>query len=197
MGFDLVYPAEAAPLYPLPTAGRPGQVPEPSGEILPLVEESGIVYGRAARPWCHSGVKALHPVVHLHIIDRMGRIYLQKRALTKDLLPGYWDTAVGGHVSYGEGALEALYRESSEELGLKAFNPVFLGKYVWETKRDKELVLIYACVGHPDLTPNTDEVSEGRWWTVEDLEKAMGKKRLTPNYEAEFQRIRAQLLALL
>lgn len=197
MAFDLIYPADAAPLYPLPTAGSPGQTPEPSGEILPLVDENGIVYGRAGRPWCHSGVKALHPVVHLHIIDRLGRIYLQKRSLTKDLLPGYWDTAVGGHVCYGEGVLEALYRESSEELGLRAFNPVFLGKYVWETKRDKELVLIHACVGHPELKPNADEVSEGRWWTAEDLDKAMGKKLLTPNFEAEYQRIRTQLLALL
>ena len=82
------------------------------------MEPSGLVYGRATRDWCHSGSKVLHPVVHLHIVDRFGNIYLQKRAMTKDLLPGYWDTAVGGHVTYGEQAVEALYREAAEELGL-------------------------------------------------------------------------------
>ncbi len=197
MLFDLVYPSTPAPLYPLPSAEHPGRREKPTGERLPLVEASGLVYGQAARSWCHSGARALHPVVHLHIIDREGRLYLQKRAMTKDLLPGYWDTAVGGHVSYGEQAIEALYREASEELGLQAFNPVLLEKYVWETRRDCELVIVYACVGHPDLHPDQDEVEEGRWWDFKALEKAMGTDTLTPNFEAEFTRIRSRLLALL
>ena len=41
------------------------------------MEPSGLVYGRATRDWCHSGSKVLHPVVHLHIVDRFGNIYLQ------------------------------------------------------------------------------------------------------------------------
>ena len=197
MPFDLVYPVEPAPLYPLPSVAHPGRRPVPSGEMLPLVEESGLVYGQAARSWCHSGVRKLHPVVHLHIIDREGRLYVQKRARTKDLLPGYWDTAVGGHVAYGELALEALYREASEELGLQAFNPVLLEKYVWETRRDCELVLVYAWVGHPVLHPDNAEVEEGRWWTFEELDSAIGTDTLTPNFEAEFTRIRSRLLAML
>ncbi|MBP5483866.1 MAG: NUDIX domain-containing protein [Bacteroidales bacterium] len=165
--------------------------------MLPLVELSGLVYGQATRAWCHSGSKALHPVVHLHIIDRMGRIYLQKRSRTKDLLPGYWDTAVGGHVTYGEQALEALYREAAEELGLHGFNPIFLDNYVYQTQRDSEFVLIFAMVGHPDLDPDNAEVSEGKWWTMEEIDAAIGKGVLTPNFESEFSRIRASLLALL
>ena len=197
MLFDLVYPLEPAPLYPLPSAERPGRRDIPSGEMLPLVQESGLVYGQATRAWCHSGVQLLHPVVHLHIIDREGRLYLQKRSMEKDLLPGYWDTAVGGHVTYGELAMEALYREAAEELGLQAFNPILLEKYVWETRRDSELVLVYAWVGHPDLDPDNAEVEEGRWWSFEALDDAIGTDTLTPNFEAEFTRIRSRLLALL
>ena len=33
----------------------------------------------------------LHPVVHLHIINRLGQIYLQQRGAHKDLLPLRWD----------------------------------------------------------------------------------------------------------
>ena len=165
--------------------------------MLPLIQPGGLVYGQACRKWCHSGSGALHPVVHLHILDRFGRLYLQKRAITKDLLPGYWDTAVGGHITYGEQVLEALYREAAEELGLQAFNPQELGSYIYETGRDREFVFIFAMVGHPDLSPDNAEVSEGRWWTFEELDQAMGKHILTPNFETEFARIRAQLLALL
>ncbi len=194
---DILYPLEPAPVFPRPSVNRPGKPAVPKGEMLPLVELSGLVYGQATRTWCHSGSKALHPVVHLHIIDRMGRIYLQKRSRTKDLLPGYWDTAVGGHVTYGEQALEALYREAAEELGLHGFNPVFLDNYVYQTQRDSEFVLIYAMVGHPELDPDNAEVSEGKWWTMDEIDAAIGKGVLTPNFESEFSRIRASLQALL
>ena len=196
--FELVYPLDPAPLYPRPSAEHPGPLPPPATtEMLPLVEPSGLVYGQATRAYCHSGSKVLHPVVHLHLIDRFGQVYLQKRSLSKDLYPGRWDTAVGGHVSYGELAQEALYREAAEELGLTAFNPVFLGNYVYETERDCEYVVMYAAVGHPALHPDNAEVSEGRWWTPEEIAQAQGKSVFTPNFEQEYLRIRTQLESLL
>lgn len=198
--FDLVYPSEPAPVYPRPSSDRPGKQPLPQGEVLPLIEPNGVVYGQASRAWCHStpqGCRALHPVVHLHIIDREGRLFLQKRSMNKHRLPGYWDTAVGGHVSYGELGQEALYREAAEELELYAFNPVFLGSYPFETGRDYEFVMIYATVGHPDLHPDNPEVSEGRWWSFQELDEAIGQGILTPNFEHEFLRIREKLKALL
>jgi isopentenyldiphosphate isomerase len=195
--FDLVYPASPAPIYPRPSIDHPGKPVMPADEMLPLIEPNGLVYGQASRAWVHSGVLVLHPVVHLHILDRDGKVYLQKRAMNKDLLPGYWDTAVGGHISYGETVPEALFRETSEELGLSAFNPVFLEAYEYQTKRDREFVCVHAMVGHPTLHPNVAEVSEGRWWNIPELEEAMGKDILTPNFESEFQRIKDKLLAML
>ena len=194
---DLVYPSEPAPVYPRPSVDAPGLPSVSSEEMLPLVEPSGLVYGQATRAWCHGGAKPLHPVVHLHLVDRLGRIFLQKRSMLKDLLPGYWDTAVGGHITYGELAEEALYREAAEELGLTAFNPVALEAYIWQTERDNEYVFVHAMLGHPELHPNAAEVSEGRWWTFEELDRATGQNVLTPNFESEFGRIRKQLQAML
>ena len=124
--FGLIYPVSPAPLLPLPSADNPGEVLRPGGEMVPVVEANGLVIGQATRLSVHNGSKLMHPVVHLHIINRAGMLYLQKRSMSKDLLPGRWDTAVGGHVDYGEGLEEALYREASEELGFKDFNPVYL-----------------------------------------------------------------------
>ena len=194
---DLLYPADPAPLYPRPSIHRPGKQPVPKGEKVPLVEPSGLVYGQATREWCHGGSKALHPVVHLHIIDRFGRIYLQKRSLTKDFLPGYWDTAVGGHITYGEQAEEALYREAAEELGIQAFNAIPIESYIYETDRERELIFVYAMIGHPNLDPDNGEVSEGKWWSVEELESAREKDILTPNLRSEFLRVKDRLLSLL
>lgn len=195
--FDLFYPSSPAPVYPRPSADNPGRPAVPAGEMLPLVEEDGIVYGQAPRAWCHSGTTALHPVVHLQIMDREGNVYLQKRSMIKHRWPGRWDMAVGGHVSYGERILETLYREAAEELGLTEFNPSYLGKYIFETKRDRELVVVFAFIGHPNLNPDNAEVTEGRWWTPAEIDAALGKGIFTPSFEEELTRVREKLLAML
>lgn len=169
----------------------------PDVEVFPVVTPDGVVIGRATREYCHNGSKLLHPVVHLHLIDRDECIYLQKRSMTKDIQPGKWDTAVGGHVMYGESILEALYRESFEELALTDYNPVYLGSYCYNTGRDMEFVNIFAAVGHYNVTPDHNEVDEGRWIPLDKVEEMAKKKQLTPNFYSEFQEIRQKLLALL
>jgi isopentenyldiphosphate isomerase len=161
------------------------------------MEPSGLVIGRSTREYCHGGAKPLHPVIHVHIIDRFSRIYLQKRSMKKDIQPGKWDTAVGGHVSYGESIVEAVFREAYEELRLIEFNPIHIETYQFESPVEKEMVSIFAAVGSYELAPDLDEVDEGRWWPVEEIDANMGKGVFTPNFESEFQMIRKQLLALL
>ena len=193
---ELVYPYDLAPVVPAPTADSSVERPAVT-EWFPVVEPSGLVVGRAARQYCHSGAKPLHPVIHIHVIDRMSRIYLQKRSMLKDIQPGKWDTAVGGHVSYGESVLEAVYRETSEELRLVNFNPVYIETYEFESPIEREMVSVFAAVGSYELQPDMDEVDEGRWWELADIDAAIGKGVFTPNFESEFTMIRSSLLALL
>lgn len=193
---ELVYPYDIAPVIPAPTADSASMTARAS-EWFPVVEPSGLVIGRSTREYCHSGAKPLHPVIHVHIIDRYSRIYLQKRAMHKDIQPGKWDTAVGGHVSYGESLMEAVYREASEELGFSEFNPLHLKTYEFESQIERELVNVFAAVGSYRLYPDHDEVDEGRWWDIADIESGIGKGIFTPNFESEFQMIGKSLLALL
>ena len=193
---DLIYPYDLAPIVPAPTAGS-SVVQGQGSEWLPVVQPSGLVVGRALRGYCHSGAKPLHPVIHIHIIDRYSRIYLQKRPMHKDIQPGKWDTAVGGHVSYGESLLEAVYREASEELNLTEFNPIHLETYEFESSVEREMVNVFAVVGSYELRPDPEEVEEGRWWELSEIDSSLGKDVFTPNFESEFQMIRKSLLALL
>ena len=193
---ELIYPLDSAPIIPSPTADSTVEKVD-AGEWFPIIEPCGLVIGRATRKYCHSGAKPLHPVIHIHIIDRFSRIYLQKRSMSKDIQPGKWDTAVGGHVSYGESILEAVYREASEELGLMEFHPIYLEAYSFESSVEMEMVNVFAVVGSFDLHPDFDEVDEGRWWELSDIDASMGKGIFTPNFESEFTMIRKSLLALL
>lgn len=193
---ELIYPAGLAPIVPPPSVGDAG-TPRRKSEMFPVIEPNGMVTGRAERAYCHSGAKPLHPVVHIQILNRFGQLYLQKRSMHKDIQPGKWDTAVGGHVSYGESVLEAVFREAYEELGFMDFNPIGVKSYVFESEIEKELVNVFAAVGNFDLHPDHDEVDEGRWWDFSEIESNIGKGIFTPNFENEFCEIRNILSALL
>lgn len=196
---ELVYPVEIlAPLVPaVSSASASRRKKSENREMFPIVREDGTVVARAERSYCHSAAAPLHPVVHLHVIDRQQHLYLQKRSRNKDIQPGKWDTSVGGHVIYGESIMEALFREAAEELGLKNFNPVYLGSYVSESDIEKELVNIFVIVGGFSPVPDGDEVEEGRWWTFKEIDKALRNGIFTPNFVLEFKKIRKQLLSLL
>lgn len=165
-------------------------------EIFPLVNEEGNVVGKATRGECHSGSKLLHPVVHLHVFNSHGDIYLQRRPDWKDIQPGKWDTAVGGHIDYGEMPEEALRREVREELGITDFEPEFIGKYVFESKRERELVYVNRTVYDGPIQPSAEELDGGRFWTMQEIREAMGKGMLTPNFESEFKKFFKNYLPL-
>ncbi len=158
-------------------------------EYFPLVDEWGNVIGKATRQECHSGSFLLHPVVHLHILNNRGELYLQKRVMNKDIQPGKWDTSVGGHVDFGEKIEEALKREVREELGIVDFEPVFMLRYQFRSEQEAELVHSYYAIYDGAVHPDPTEISEGRFWSINEIKENTGLDIFTPNFENEFQLI--------
>ena len=157
-------------------------------ELFPLVDEEGNIIGAATRGECHSGSRLLHPVVHLHVFNSRGELYLQKRPAWKDIQPGKWDTAVGGHVDLGESVEQALRREVREELGITDFTPQRVTHYVFESVRERELVFTYKTVYDGPVCPS-DELDGGRFWPVEEIRANLGKGVFTPNFEGEIEKV--------
>lgn len=163
-------------------------IPESPQELLPLVDPAGNVIGKATRTECHNGSMFLHPVVHLHVFNEKGELYLQKRPMWKDIQPGKWDTAVGGHVDFGEDIYTALLREAREELGINAEGNELVQMYEFHSEREHELVYAHKIVYDKDITPS-EETDGGRFWTMQEIRDAIGHGILTPNFEQEFMRL--------
>ena len=157
-------------------------------ELLPLVDENGNITGAATRGECHNGSMMMHPVVHLHVFNSKGELYLQKRPEWKDIQPGKWDTAVGGHIDLGGHVEQALFREAGEELGIEGFTPEALPQYVFRSACECEMVYPYKTVYDKDIRPS-EETSGGRFWSMDEIRESIGKGILTPNFEQEFKKL--------
>jgi len=158
--------------------------------MLPVVNEKGEFIKLVPRKVCHDGESMLlHPVIHLHIINGDRHIFLQKRSSKKDIQPGRWDTSVGGHVDPGETTEEALVREAGEEAGLYDFDYELIGKYIWKSDRERELV--HSFITRDEQIPVTDpeEIEEGRFWTISQIEENLGSGIFTPNFEYEYRHV--------
>jgi isopentenyldiphosphate isomerase/intracellular septation protein A len=163
-------------------------------EWFPIVNNEGRVTGKAPRSVCHDGKSMLlHPVIHLHIFNKAGKLYLQKRSMNKDTQPGRWDTSVGGHIGQGETVTQALIRETREEVGLEGFTSMFLGSYIWESSHERELVNAFSTVSEASLKIDRDEIDDGRFWSLQEIRNNLGKEVFTPNFEHEFRMLISKL----
>lgn len=158
-------------------------------EWLPLVNEKGDVIGKAPRSVCHSSKEYLHPVVHLHVINRKGEFFLQLRPINKKVQPGKWDTSVGGHIAFGENLEASLQREALEELGIKDFKAELAGNYIWESDIERELVFCFITHYDGPIDTHKEELAGGRFWSRTEINENLGKNIFTPNFEEEYKKV--------
>jgi isopentenyldiphosphate isomerase len=163
-------------------------------EWLPIVDTEGKITGKAPRSVVHSNPELMHPVVHLHIFDKNKRLYLQKRPMNKLVQPGKWDTAVGGHVAFGETIEKALERETKEESGLENLKVTHFSSYIWKTEIETEMVFMFLTQTSEEPKPDPSEIEEGKFWSIAEIKKNLGKEIFTPNFEHEFAMLQGKVI---
>lgn len=142
-------------------------------EIYDVVDMNDRVTGQATRKKIHEQ-QLIHRSVHIFVFNPEGFLFLQKRALSKDENPGFWDTSSAGHVDSGENYLTAANRELTEELGIsEPLHPFMRIKACAESYW--EHVAAYTCTTRQTITINPDEISEGRYWSLNEISATLKK----------------------
>ncbi len=150
--------------------------------MFDIVDEDNNVIGVAPRSECHGDPSLIHRTAHVVVYHSNGSILLQKRSNSKDLLGGFWDTAVGGHLDLGETFEQGARREMNEELGLDYDYPMeFLCNWKIRNDVESENVSIFkvVCDGPFEFEPR--EIDEVRFWSREELEDRSNYADFTPN----------------
>jgi len=145
-------------------------------ELLDVVDEHNQVIGQATRGECHSQ-GLMHRSVHIFLLNDDGHLYIQKRSAHKDTFAGAHDSSVAGHVDAGEGYYDCAIREMGEELGLSAdqVELVQVGELGPSEDNGFEHVRFYLARTTHTPQPNPEEVAEGYFLTLDQVEDLIGQ----------------------
>ena len=159
-------------------------------EYLDIYDASGRCVGRALRSECHGNPALLHRTAHVVVIRPAdGALLLQKRSRSKDIQPGRWDTAVGGHLACGESYEAGAARELREELGVSGA-PEFLFDSAIRNEIESEDTRVFGLRHGGPFVFDPAEIDEVRFWTREELEDPAARREFTPNLIRELETLR-------
>lgn len=122
-----------------------------------------------------------HNTIHLWLYTKKGEILLQQRSHKKAIHPLLWDVSAAGHIDAGESFLNAVLRETKEEIGLtlqpkeltKIGTKLHESSYANGTIQDNEFHQVYIAelkVNLSDLKPQEDEVEALKLVSFNDFE---------------------------
>lgn len=112
-----------------------------------------------------------HLVVHVWIRNSKGKWCISQRSASRPTFPLKWES-VGGSVTAGEDSLTGALREAKEEIGVD-LDPTqgrLINSTVREHFQDIKDDWLFLYDGEINLAnATTDEVSDIRWMTVEEI----------------------------
>jgi isopentenyldiphosphate isomerase len=138
-------------------------------ELITVVDEyDNFIENRPRKEVHQLGLR--HRAVHILVFNDANQVFLQKRALTKDVNAGLWDTSAAGHVDAGESYDACAHRETIEELGVCVDDSLsFLFKLPAIPETGMEFVQVYRCQHNGPFTLEVGEIDDGQWFDIQKV----------------------------
>jgi len=149
-------------------------------EILPIVDECDKIIDEVDKANFDKTTGRIYRTVSLILFDKSGNFLIQRRAFSKATFAGKWQfSAAAGHVKIGESYLDAVYRETVEEIGLSLENKNFceVEKVFIHTKENKRRFMQFFVAkvdfNLKNLAILRDEVAEIKLVNFDEFQKML------------------------
>ena len=129
-----------------------------------------------------------HRATYIFVLDRRGRVLVQRRTAIKDIYPGHYDLAAGGVVAAGESYEECAEREAAEELGIRDTPLERKFDLYYEDTGNRCFGRVFACVHEGPFTLQAEEVESVAFHSVDEI-AARGVAPVTPDSLLAFNRL--------
>jgi isopentenyldiphosphate isomerase len=149
-------------------------------EIVAIVDARNTVVGAVPRREMRAK-NLLHRSTYILVFNPHGELYVQKRTLTKDVFPGYYDPATGGVVLAGESYEQGAIRELAEEMGIREVPLTWLFDFYFADEHTRVWGGAFSCVYDGLITPQEEEVESVSLMTIADLLRQAEEGRFTPD----------------
>ena len=161
-------------------------------EMLDIYDAAGNCIGQAPRKECHGNPALLHHTSHVVVFHpEEPALLLQLRRKDKDIQPGKWDTAVGGHLDSGEDYLAGAVRELREDLGLElppeALQVLFDSPI--RNEIESEDTRVFGVTHGGPFAFQKSEIDDVRFWRFSELRDPANFPLFTPNLVKELERL--------
>jgi isopentenyldiphosphate isomerase len=149
-------------------------------EIVTLVDEHNHVIG--AVPRGEMRAKRLpHRSTYVFVFNTHGDLYVQKRTMTKDVFPGYYDTAAGGVVLAGESYETCAKRELAEEMGIRDVPLRWHFDFYFTDVHNRVWGSVFSCVYDGAIVLQEAEVESGAFLPISEILRRAQTEPFTPD----------------
>ena len=149
-------------------------------EIVAIVDEHNHVVGAALRREMRAK-RLPHRSTYILVFNARGELYVQKRTMTKDVFPGYYDVAAGGVVLAGESYQQGAERELEEEMGIRDVPLTRLFDFYFENERTRLWGCAFSCVYNGPIVLQEEEVESGAFMAVDQILCQSATEPFTPD----------------
>jgi len=163
-------------------------IANPAEEIVEIVDRDNNPIGAVTRRIMRQQ-RLIHRASYILVFNRLGELFIQKRTLTKDVYPGYWDLAAGGVVLAGESYLVSAMRELREELGVTGVKLKLLFDQYFEDENNRVWGRIFSCISEGPFTLQAEEIDHGRFIALSAIEALNTSEPVTPDGMAILRRL--------
>ena len=149
-------------------------------EIVTIVDEHNKVLG--AVPRREMRAKNLpHRSTYILVFNAQGELYVQKRTMTKDVFPGYYDPAAGGVVLAGESYEQGAVRELAEEMGIRDVPLTWLFDFYFADERTRVWGGAFSCVYDGEVILQEEEVEDVALMPIAEILRRAETEPFTPD----------------